>query len=93
MQAVGGAGAPTLQAPTVPLRHPAENSTADCPKKTPDKGVTKRHEPPFIVMEISVHLRPGAVDDEASLLHLFDEAVRWLTQLGLRGRADRRQAF
>jgi GNAT superfamily N-acetyltransferase len=36
-------------------------------------------------MEMSLQLRPGAVDDESPLLNLFDEAVRWLTQRGLSG--------
>jgi GNAT superfamily N-acetyltransferase len=30
-------------------------------------------------------LRPGTVDDESSLLELFDEAVRWLAGKGLGG--------
>jgi GNAT superfamily N-acetyltransferase len=32
-----------------------------------------------------VILRPGRVDDEPSLLRLFDEAVLWLTERGLSG--------
>jgi len=44
---------------------------------------------PPIVMEMPVHLRPGAVEDESALLNLFDGAVLWLTQRGLSGQWGR----
>ena len=34
---------------------------------------------------MTIHLRPGRIDDEQSLLGLFDEAVLWLTERGLSG--------
>jgi GNAT superfamily N-acetyltransferase len=34
---------------------------------------------------VTIHLRPGGIDDEQSLLGLFDEAVLWLTERGLSG--------
>jgi GNAT superfamily N-acetyltransferase len=34
---------------------------------------------------MTIHLRPGGIDDEQALLGLFDEAVLWLTGRGLSG--------
>ena len=34
---------------------------------------------------VKIHLRPGRLADEQSLLELFDEAVLWLTERGLSG--------
>ena len=34
---------------------------------------------------MTIHLRPGRIDDEYSLLGLFDDAVLWLTERGLGG--------
>lgn len=34
---------------------------------------------------VTIHLRPGRIDDEQSLLGLFDEAVLWLTERGHSG--------
>lgn len=34
---------------------------------------------------MTIHLRPGRIDDERSLLGLFDEAVVWLAERGLSG--------
>jgi GNAT superfamily N-acetyltransferase len=34
---------------------------------------------------VTIHLRPGRIDDEQSLVELFDEAVLWLTERGLSG--------
>lgn len=34
---------------------------------------------------MTIHLRPGRIDDEQSLLRLFDEAVLWLMERGLSG--------
>jgi GNAT superfamily N-acetyltransferase len=38
---------------------------------------------------VTIHLRPGRIDDEQSLLGLFDEAVLWLTERGLSGQWGR----
>jgi hypothetical protein len=42
MQAVGAPKPQSFKRQQVPLRHPVESSTADCPK-TPDLGVAERH--------------------------------------------------
>jgi GNAT superfamily N-acetyltransferase len=34
---------------------------------------------------VTIHLRPGGIDDEQPLIGLFDEAVLWLTERGLSG--------
>jgi GNAT superfamily N-acetyltransferase len=36
-------------------------------------------------VSVPIHLRPGRIDDEQSLLELFDEAVLWLTERDLSG--------
>jgi len=66
-------------------------TNAKCPH-TPDLGAADWHLCPspersrdLSCSPVEMVLRPGTVDDESSLLELFDEAVRWLAGKGLGG--------